>query len=66
MLLCLLVSNNAQIDCGVSMFLDGGQQSGAIGVSDLARVEVIFWIQQLDTQTHISSTKQQRKKFICF
>lgn len=40
----LLVSNDAQVDGGVSMLLDGGQQGGAVGVSDFPWVEVILWI----------------------
>lgn len=43
----LLVANDAQVDGGISMLLDGGQQGGAVGVSDFPGVEVILWIQQL-------------------
>lgn len=50
----LLVSNDAQVDGGISVFLDGGQQSGTIGVSDFSWVEVVLWIQQLKVHTHTS------------
>lgn len=43
----VLVSHDAQIDSGVAMFLNSGQQSGAIAVPDLSRMEVIFWVQKL-------------------
>lgn len=48
----LLVSNNSQIDGGISVFLDGGQQGGSVGISDFSWVEVILWIQQLHTPIH--------------
>lgn len=34
------------------MFLDGGQQSGAVGVADFSRVEVVLWVQQLKARAH--------------
>lgn len=43
----ILVSHDAQIDSGVAMFLNCGQQGGAIAVPDLSRMEVIFWVQKL-------------------
>ena len=43
----VLVSHDAQVDGGVAVLLNGGQQSGAIAVPDLPRMEVIFWVQQL-------------------
>lgn len=69
----LLVSNNAQVDGGVSMLLDGGQQGGAIRVSDLPWVQIVLWIQQLHIQTHTdesrwhleSVTNQKRKEQKC-
>lgn len=35
------------------MFLDGGQQSGAVGVADLSGVEVVLWVQQLKTNRNL-------------
>lgn len=43
----VLVSHDAQVDGGVAVLLNGGQQSGAIAVPDLPRMEVVFWVQQL-------------------
>lgn len=43
----VLVSHDAQIDSGVAVLLDSSQQGGAIAVPDLPRMEVIFWVQQL-------------------
>lgn len=48
----LLVSDDAQVDGGISVLLDGGQQSGAVGVSDFSRVEVVLWVQQLRASAH--------------
>lgn len=48
----LLVSDDAQVDGRVPVFLDGGQQGGAVRVPDLPWVEVVLWIQQLHTHTH--------------
>lgn len=39
-----LVAHDAQIDGGVAMLLNSGQQGGAIAVPDLPRMEVIFWV----------------------
>lgn len=43
----ILVSNDAQINGGVAVFLDGGQQGGAIAVPDFPRMEVVLGVQQL-------------------
>lgn len=43
----VLVSDDAQIDGGVAVFLDSGQQGGPIAVPDFPRMEVILWVQQL-------------------
>lgn len=40
----VLVAYNAEIDGGVAMLLNSGQQGGAIAVPDLTRMEVIFWV----------------------
>lgn len=50
----LLVSNYSQVDGGISVLLDGGQQRGPVGISDLSGVEVILWVQELHRH------KQQR------
>lgn len=47
----LLVSNDAEVDGGVPVLLDGSQKSGAVRVSDLPRMEIILRIQQLKTNT---------------
>lgn len=63
----LLVSNDAQVDGGISMFLDGGQQSGAVGVSDFPRVEVVLWIQQLHKHRGIQldSVANPKRREVC-
>lgn len=51
----VLVSDDAQVDGGVAVLLDGGQQGGAVGVADLPWMEVVLWVQQLGwahTGTH--------------
>lgn len=42
---CVLVTHDAQIDSGVAMFLDRGQEGGAIAVPDFPRMEVVLWVQ---------------------
>lgn len=49
----VLVSHYSQVDRRVAVFLDRGQQGGAIAVPDLPRMEVIFWVQQLQSTTQI-------------
>ena len=51
----VLVSHDAQVDGGVTVLLNGGQQGGAIAVPDLPRVEIIFWVQQLKSQINRNS-----------
>lgn len=43
----LLVSNNSKVDGGISVLLDGGQQRGPVGISNLSWVKVILWVQEL-------------------
>lgn len=46
----VLVSHDAQVDSGVAVFLNSGQQGGAIAVPDLPRMEVVLWVQQLSEE----------------
>lgn len=59
----LLVSNDAEVDGGVPVLLDGSQKSGAVRVSDLPRMEIILWIQQLNTNN--MKPKEAPKRLVC-
>ena len=62
----LLVSDDAEVDGGVSVLLDGGQQGGAVGVSDLPWMEVVLWIQQLgNTGLEITSYQMDTTTCVC-
>lgn len=54
---CWLVSDDAEVDGGVAVLLNGGQQCGSVTVPDLAWVEVILRVQQLHTKAYINKFK---------
>ena len=70
----LLVSDDAEVDGGVAVLLDGGQQGGAVGVSDLPWMKVVLWIQQLGNtvleitsyQTDTTTSGQTMEQPLCF
>lgn len=54
----LLVSNNSEVDGGVSVLLDGGQQRGPVGISNLSWVKVVLRVQQLHRRKTVAALKK--------